>query len=116
MSHLKPTWDMLLFLLAFHMIFAPILEIILLNLFNSNCELKRLGTWVLQPWIVHGQQWADWMAIGNLQSNRGTSELEHLSYGRRADASPQWMEMKISYQTNLFWYRTVCFIPKCCAS
>ena len=90
------------FLPAFHMIFAPTHEIILLNLFNSNCELKRLGTWVLQPLIVHGRQWADWMAIGNLESNHGISEQEHLSCVRRADASHQLMEMKISYQTTLF--------------
>src|SRR5690349_14508265 len=98
------------------MIFAATLKTISLNLFNSNYEPRQLGTWVPQPWIVHGRQWDDWMDTGKLELSRGILALGHLSCVRQVDASPQWMEVIISCQTSPFWYRTVAFIRKCCAS
>src|SRR5215216_295225 len=94
---LGPTWDRLFFPPAFPTMCAPTHRIISLNLFNSNYGPRRSGTWVLRPWIAPGQQWADWMAIGSLESSHGMSARGHCSSVRQVDASRQWMELKILY-------------------
>src|ERR1043165_2902586 len=98
------------------MIFARIRVITLTNLFNSNCELEPSGIWLLPLLIVRGQPWADWMAIGSLESSPGMLGQVQSSYRRQVGASLRLTGATIYYQRTQFSYRMAYSTSKCFVS